>query len=126
MFETPVLHRHGVETYGLKLTLGSVSFSLIADTAFFPELPAIYGAEVMIMNTVRYYSTGPGEFVHLCVDDVRKILKETVPTPSLVILTHFGLSMLKNNPKLITKQLSEETGIKVVAASDGMVLKIDW
>lgn len=125
-FETPVIHRHGVETYGLKLHLGSVCLALIADTAFFPELPAIYAADVLIMNTVRYYPTGPGELVHLCVDDARKILQEATPPPKLGILTHFGLTMLKHDPKIIAKRLTEETGIKVVAASDGMVLDLGW
>lgn len=123
-FETPVRHRHGVETYGLKLSLGSVTVSLIADTAFFPEIPSRYQAEVMILNTVRLYPTGPGEWVHLCIDDARRIIQEA--QPRLGILTHFGVSLLKADPKAVASQLTEETGIKVIAASDGLVLKLDW
>jgi phosphoribosyl 1,2-cyclic phosphodiesterase len=126
VLETPVLHRHGVETYGFKFNLGAVSVALVADTAYFPELAAVYAADVMILNTVRYYSTGPGEFVHLCVADVRRILREAVPRPKLAILTHFGMTMLHNDPKIIAKQLTSETGVKVIAASDGMVLDLDY
>lgn len=123
-FATPVRHQHGVETYGIKFFLGSVSLSLVADTAFFPEIPAIYQADIMVLNTVRLYPTGPGEWVHLCIDDVCRIIHEA--HPKLVILTHFGLNLLKADPKIIARQLTAKTETKVIAATDGMLLKFDW
>lgn len=123
-FETPVQHRHGVETYGLKMHLGNISISFIADTAYFPEIPYIYNTDIIIINVVRYYSTGPGQFVHLCLEDVKKILSQAKPTPKLCLLTHFGLTMLHNNPETIAKRLSKDLGTKVISAKDGILLQL--
>lgn len=125
-FETAVRHRHGVETYGLKLQLGTISVAFIADTAFFPELPKLYSADIIIMNTVRFSPTGPGGLVHLCLDDARRILTEASPKVKLGILTHFGMTLVKSDPAISAKQMSSEVGIPVIAASDGMILKMDW
>ena len=38
-------------------------------------------------------------------------------------MTHFGISMLQHKPELLARQLTEKTGIQVIAATDGM--KID-
>jgi phosphoribosyl 1,2-cyclic phosphodiesterase len=40
--------------------------------------------------------------------------------PKAVILTHFGMSLWRAKPWEVARQLSEETGISVIAASDGM------
>ena len=40
--------------------------------------------------------------------------------PKAAILTHFGFKMIQEGPDLIAARLSDETGIKVIAAQDGM------
>jgi hypothetical protein len=40
--------------------------------------------------------------------------------PEVAIMTHFGLNMIKEKPYLIAERLSDETGIRVIAAHDGM------
>jgi len=55
---------------------------------------------------------------HLCVEDAKKIIE--VRRPKVAILTHFGMTMLRNKPWEIVKQLSKETGVDVIAARDGM------
>jgi ribonuclease BN (tRNA processing enzyme) len=60
---------------------------------------------------------------HLSLDDVRVLLKET--RAKTIVLTHFGMRMLQAKPWEIAERLSEETGVKVIAARDGMTLEID-
>jgi hypothetical protein len=37
-----------------------------------------------------------------------------------VILTHFGMRMIAAKPRLQAEKLSQELGIEVIAATDGM------
>ena len=139
---TPKRHVHGVETYGLNIferEKGSErgergesgkrsegvegerserrpKVSFVADTLYFEGLERIYNGEVLVMNVAMFrHREG---VLHLCVDDARKILKEA--EPKVAILTHFGMTMLRHNPEEIAKRLSDETGVRVIAARDGM------
>ncbi len=44
--------------------------------------------------------------------------------PQKAILTHFGMKMLKAKPWILAKELSNELGLEVTAASDGMTVII--
>jgi hypothetical protein len=44
--------------------------------------------------------------------------------PRMAILTHFGISMLRAKPWEVARQLAEETGVEVHAASDGATSQI--
>jgi phosphoribosyl 1,2-cyclic phosphodiesterase len=44
--------------------------------------------------------------------------------PKLTILTHFSVQMLRYTPFKIAKEMSDRTGLKVIAAYDG--LKVDF
>ena len=61
---------------------------------------------------------------HLCVNDARTIIETRKHKPKVVILTHFGMTMLRNKPWEIAKRLSEETGVDVIAAHDGMEFEL--
>jgi len=116
---TPLRHRHQVETYGLVLDR---RIGLISDTLFFPELIEAYrGLEVLIINVVR---AGPRDerIQHLTLEDAREIIASTRPTKA--ILTHFGMTMIRLGPREVARKLSEELGIEVIAASDGMTLPL--
>jgi len=117
-FSTPVRHRHPVETYGLIFHLNT-TIGLIADTRFFDELPDYYRVDYLIINVLRSQPIENHEIIeHLAVDDVRTIV--TRVRPKAAILTHFGFKMIQEGPDLIAARLSDETGIKVIAAQDGM------
>jgi hypothetical protein len=40
-------------------------------------------------------------------------------------MTHFGTRVLEADPSELADRLSRETGVKVIAARDGMTLEID-
>ena len=50
--------------------------------------------------------------------DAAHIIKEL--KPKMAILTHFGMTMWQAKPWQVAERLSQETGVKVVAARDGM------
>ncbi len=43
--------------------------------------------------------------------------------PKQVILTHFGITMLKENPLRLARKASQELGIPIKAARDGLRIK---
>ena len=75
-----------------------------------------YGGELLIINVVFLEAGRP--FDHLSVPDAKHIITEL--KPKVAILTHFGMSMWRAKPWEIAQKLSEETGVKVLAARDGM------
>lgn len=121
-FEIPVRHKHGVETYGFKLYSGNIPvISYISDTAFFPELIEKYSkSDVLIINTVLFEKREG--VLHLSLPEAEKIISEIKPQKS--ILTHFGMTMLKNKIWEKQDEISQRTGTEVIVAYDGMKFEI--
>ena len=113
-------HQHTTETYGAVFEFENHSFAYIPDTAYFDELTELYKSEIVIMNTV--FCKPRSGFKHLSAMDVYRFLDGF--KPKLLIITHFGLSFLKQKPWEVAKQISTETGCRVVAAYDGMVVDL--
>jgi len=90
-FNTPLRHIHPVETYGMVFQTPSHSFAYLADTRYFDGLS---------------------------VPDAECIIKEI--KPKVAILNHFGMGVWKAKPWEIAQRLSQQTGVRVIAARDGM------
>jgi ribonuclease BN (tRNA processing enzyme) len=97
-----------------------LTLSYIADTRCFPELAEHYRADVVIMNVVR---PTPSDLDHLSAPDAEELVKAM--RPKLSVLGHFGMRMLAAKPWVIAREMSERTGYKVVAASDGMLVDLE-
>jgi ribonuclease BN (tRNA processing enzyme) len=97
-----------------------LTLSYVADTKYFPELAEHYRADVVIMNVVR---PTPSQLDHLSAPDAEELVKAI--RPKLVVLGHFGMRMLAARPWVIAREMSERTGCKVVAASDGMLVDLE-
>ena len=115
-FTTPVRHIHQVETYGMLFRTPEHTFSYIADSRYFDGLCHSYGGELLIINVVRLEANHP--FDHLSVPDAEHIITEL--KPKVAILTHFGRTMWQAKPWEVAQRLSQETGVRVIAARDGM------
>lgn len=122
-FSTGRPHIHPVETYGFNLHTSPFSVSFITDTRFFPEIFETYRGDILIMNVVRINRDHLSKIDHLSLDDIRDIIKGL--NPKLAILTHFGMTVLKAKPWELVKDLQLQTGVKVIAARDGMVVSLD-
>ncbi|MGB9741759.1 MAG: MBL fold metallo-hydrolase [candidate division WOR-3 bacterium] len=119
-FTCPIRHRHRGEVYGFRFQTEQFAISYIADTAFFPELAEYYQADVVIFNVVRYK---PSNLDHLHFPEVEELVN--LMKPKLAIMTHFGMTMLKAKPWLLARELSQRTGCQVIAASDGLLVRLD-
>jgi len=115
-FTTPIRHIHAVETYGMIFTTLQHTFSYVADSRYFDGLCRSYSGELLIINVVRLEAGHP--FDHLSVPDAGHIIAEL--KPKVAILTHFGMTMWRAKPWEVAERLSQEIGVRVLAARDGM------
>jgi ribonuclease BN (tRNA processing enzyme) len=122
-FSTAAKHHHSAETYGFNFHLGDKTLSYITDTKYHPDLLSQYPGEILMLNVVLLTEIPERRIDHLSVDDVRQILRET--QARAVVMTHFGRRVLEADPSDLAECLREETGVKVIAAQDGMVLDLD-
>ena len=117
-------HQYPVETYGVSFNLPDRKTSFIVDTRYFLDLLECYkDSHILVMNVVRKASHESAKVMHLCIDDVKHILSKIKPKKA--VLTHFGMTMLKAKPCELAKKLSDELGVEVVAASDGMTIELE-
>lgn len=115
-FSTPLRHRHSVETYGITFKAVSHTVSYITDSLYFDGLAHAYKSDLLIINVV--FNRPVPRIDHLSVPDAREIVRSL--KPKVAILTHFGMHLYEDNPSTIAEAMSEETGVRVVAARDGM------
>lgn len=121
-FETPPFyHKHGqVQTLGLKFHLPEGTLAYITDGRYAPEFEQFYKADVVVMNIVRREPTP--ELDHLSAEDAAKFAEAV--RPKALILTHFGMTMLRAGTRKVADELTERTGVKVIAAWDGAKFNI--
>ena len=114
---------HGDPTgVGFQMEHNGFKISYTADTKYFDNLAKYHqGANILIANVIR-----PGSKSikgHMCSDRFKELIEEV--KPDLAIMSHFGLKMLNANPVLEAKNILSSTGVKTIAAFDGMSLDID-
>ena len=115
--EFPIQNMHPVETYGAIYTFSSGRLGYIPDTEYFPEIAGAYkGVDFLIINVVRMKKDK--RIRHLNMDDAAELINEI--RPKKAILTHFGLQVIKASPERQARNISEKTGVEVIAAYDGM------
>ncbi len=120
-FSTPIRHIHDVETYGLHITGKNISVSIVADTQYFDGLERYYPGDVIILHTVLVQSKK--DILHLSLNDAEHMVSKI--KPRMCVLTHFGMGVIKRKPWELASDLSEKSGVNVVAASDGMEINLD-
>lgn len=116
-------HRHATETYGFTFSSEEGPISFIVDTTFFPELCEWYaGSAILVLNMVRMTPHPSDTVMHLCYEDARTLISSI--KPRLAVITHFGMTVIKTKPWEVAKKLSDETGVEVIAASDGKTVEL--
>ncbi|MCR5026877.1 MAG: MBL fold metallo-hydrolase [Methanobrevibacter sp.] len=119
---TPTNHGDPVGI-GFQIDYRDFKISYTADTSYFPELPKAHeGADILIASVLR--PGGKAIRGHMCSGDFVKLIKEV--NPKLAIMTHLGLKMISNNPIAEAKRITRNTGIKTLAAFDGLSLDINF
>jgi phosphoribosyl 1,2-cyclic phosphodiesterase len=120
-FTVPIENRHPAMTYGLKFYLGNDVVSVISDTEYFEELASAYKDSTILVLNVVFYQRREG-VQHLCLEDALKIVEQI--RPAKTILTHFGMTMLKEKPHLLEKKLKDSLNLDIQCAYDGMTLDL--
>ncbi|HBE44532.1 MAG TPA: MBL fold hydrolase [Deltaproteobacteria bacterium] len=117
-FTVPVRHIHPVETYGIIFDLNP-RIGLLTDTRFFDTLPEHYRVDCLIVNVLRLKPVGQQYIIdHLSVQDFIEVVTEV--KPEVAIMTHFGMNIIEEGPEMLAERLQKETGIRIIAAYDGM------
>lgn len=110
---------------------GTRKISYAADGLYTEEnCKKFKNSEILILNTFipfkseadqEYYSNKKHVVLHMSVEDAIEIVK--IAKPKLAIIQHFSKKFLEANPEKQAEIIKKSTGIKTVAAKDGM--KID-
>ncbi len=113
---TPVRHHHPGETYGVIMETQALRLGFLVDTRFFAGLEQHYRADVLLLNVVRLE---PGSaYDHLAIPEAQELIAAL--RPRLAVLTHFGMTVWRARPWELAARMSEATGVRVLAARDGM------
>ncbi|NOZ77060.1 MAG: MBL fold metallo-hydrolase [Euryarchaeota archaeon] len=113
-------HHRDPTTFGFRLQMDGSTISYTSDTSYKKGLAEGYkDSRVLILNVIR-----PGRDripFHLCTEDAVKIISEV--EPELAVINHFGMKMVDVAGKEAAR-VRRETGVKTVAATDGMEIDI--
>jgi phosphoribosyl 1,2-cyclic phosphodiesterase len=114
---------HGDPTcVGFQMKSDDLTLSYTSDTAYFEKLHNYHkGADILIASVIR-----PGNQSikgHMCTRNFTDLVDEV--KPKLAIMTHFGFKMLNKDPVHEAKTITKSTGVKTLAAFDGMRINID-
>lgn len=105
------------------MDINGFKLSYTADTQYFENLSQYHkDADILIASVIR-----PGNKKirgHLCSNKFITLLNKI--KPKLAIMTHFGLNMLNTNPVDQAKMITNETGVKTLAAFDGMCIDVNY
>ncbi len=127
ILSTPLRHVHPVETYGLVFKTKKHTIAMITDTSYFDALVKKYSGDLLVINmTFLEPRVRTADSVlpidHLSMPDAERLISEI--KPKAAILTQFGMTIWRAKPWEIAEKLSQKTGIRVIAARDGMTFDL--
>jgi phosphoribosyl 1,2-cyclic phosphodiesterase len=92
-------------------------FAYTSDTEYFKTIGRnYYGVRLLILCVMR--PAGKPWKGHMTTNDAIRIVEEAKPEQA--ILTHLGMQMIFQGPTKEAMVIEEKTGVKTVAATDGM------
>lgn len=121
-FEIEILKaKHEEEScFGFKLKMDGLVVGYTSDTEYFDELGKQYvGCDWLVVNSMKPEKDKYAG--HLTSGETIELLREA--KPKMAILTHMGVKMLRAGPERVAAKIEEESGVKTIAAKDGMVIK---
>lgn len=114
---------HGDPTcVGFRINYKDFNIGYTADTEYFPELSEAHkGVDVLICNVIK---EGERRIKgHLRTLDFEQMIEEV--QPKVAIMTHLGVNLIMNNPFQNTRAITQKTGIRTIAATDGLTMNLD-
>ena len=115
---------HGDPTgVGFQIDYNGFKISYTSDTGYFEGLADDHmGSDILIASVLR-----PGNRSingHMCTRNFIDLINEV--QPQVAVMTHLGLKMISNNPIGEAKRITKLTGVKTLAAFDGMSLDVNF
>lgn len=115
---------HGDPTgMGFQIDYNGFKISYTSDTGYFDGLASEHeGADILIASVLR-----PGNRTingHMCSRNFIDLINEV--KPKVAVMTHLGLKMISSNPVTEAKKVSKSTGVKTIAAFDGLSFNINY
>jgi ribonuclease BN (tRNA processing enzyme) len=102
---------------GFRFTTSEGVIGYLADTAFDEELVRAHrGSRVLVLPATRPRKSRI--YWHLCSEDIAQLVKAV--RPDIALLNHLGLKMVKSGPQVEAAWIEEQSGVRTVAAFDGM------
>ena len=108
---------------GFQIDYNGFKVSYTSDTGYFEGLGEAHkGADILIASVLRPGNKSiPG---HMCSRNFMDLIEEV--QPKVAVMTHLGLKMISNNPVVEAKKISKQTGIKTIAAFDGLSFNVNY
>ena len=115
---------HGDPTgVGFQIDYNGFKLSYTSDTGYFDELAEYHqGSDILIASVLR-----PGNRSingHMCSRNFIDLINQV--KPKVAVMTHLGLKMISNNPVTEAKKISKKTGVKTIAAFDGLSFNVNY
>ena len=108
---------------GFQIDYNGFKVSYTSDTGYFDELADYHeGADILIASVLR-----PGNKSingHMCSRNFIDLINKV--NPKVAVMTHLGLKMISNNPVVEAKKISKQTGVKTIAAFDGLSFNVNY
>lgn len=116
--------QHGDPTgCGFQIDYNGFKVSYTSDTGYFEGLAKDHkDADILIASVLR-----PGNRTingHMCTRNFIDLINEV--QPKVAVMTHLGLKMISNNPVTEAKKISKQTGVKTIAAFDGLSFNVNY
>jgi len=110
------------DTVGYCLDFPSGRIGYTSDTEYFEEMDAHYSNVRLLVLCVMRPRGFPWKG-HMTVDDA----VETVGAvrPEMVVITHLGAKMVLGRPSEQAKFIEAQTGVRTIAATDGMRIRME-
>jgi phosphoribosyl 1,2-cyclic phosphodiesterase len=113
---TPSHHRDET-TVGFRFTTSEGVIGYVADTAMEEDVVRAHkGSRVLVLPATR--PLGKRIPWHLCTEDVAEVVRAI--RPEVALLNHLGLKMIRSGPDAEARWIEDKTGVRTVAAADGM------
>lgn len=105
------------DAFGFRLKMDGKTIGYTSDTEFYEGMAGNYaGCDALIVNTLKPVED-PYEG-HMTASGAKRLIKGA--KPGLAILSHLGMKMIMGRSRQVAKEIEDETGVKTIAATDGM------
>ncbi|MDD5317701.1 MAG: MBL fold metallo-hydrolase [Candidatus ainarchaeum sp.] len=120
---TKTAHREA-EGVGFIISIDGKRIGYSGDTEYFEGMGnGLEACDAVVLNALQ--PRGSAISGHFGTEAAVKLLKGIRRKPALAVIQHFGMGMLKAGPEVEAAFIQGETGVRTVAARDGMVLKLE-